>query len=103
MRRPAARSKECSSRMLEKSSSSVLASLRGSIRRADEGTVPIRSHVIEASGSSEAWYVDLRLFAHCGLACGTMRLGASGWVGETGGLFEHPAKTSISALHRCPQ
>ena len=33
-----------------------------------EGKVPIRSHVIEASGSSEAWYVPPRPFARCGLA-----------------------------------
>ena len=32
-----------------------------------DGKVLIRSHVIEASGSSEAWYVPLRLFARCGL------------------------------------
>ncbi|MEK7760355.1 MAG: hypothetical protein AAB433_02125, partial [Nitrospirota bacterium] len=32
------------------------------------GEGPIRSHVIEASGSSEAWYVPPRLFACCGLA-----------------------------------
>ncbi len=33
-----------------------------------EGKVPIRSHVIEASGSSEAWYVPPRPVARCGLA-----------------------------------
>ena len=33
-----------------------------------EGKIPIRSHVIEASGSSEAWHVHPRLFAGCGLA-----------------------------------
>ncbi len=33
-----------------------------------EGKMPIRSHVIEASGSSEAWYVHPRLFARYGLA-----------------------------------
>ena len=33
-----------------------------------EGKVLIRSHVIEASGSSEAWYVPPRTFARCGLA-----------------------------------
>ena len=33
-----------------------------------DGKVLIRSHVIEASGSSEAWYALLRLFARCGLA-----------------------------------
>ena len=54
------------------------------------GKVLIRSHVIEASGSSEAWYVPPRLFARCGLACGTVRLGAPGWAGENRGHFEHP-------------
>jgi hypothetical protein len=29
--------------------------------------------------------------ARCGLARGTARLGAPGWVGEMSGLFEHPA------------
>jgi hypothetical protein len=33
-----------------------------------DGKVLIRSHVIEASGSSEAWYVPPHLFARCGLA-----------------------------------
>jgi hypothetical protein len=46
-----------------------------------EGKVPIRSHVIEASGSSEAWYVPPRLFACCGLACGEARLGVPGLGG----------------------
>ena len=32
-----------------------------------EGKVPIRSRLIEASGSSEAWSVPPRSFAHCGL------------------------------------
>jgi hypothetical protein len=32
------------------------------------GKVPIRSHVIEASGSSEAWYVPPPVFTRCGLA-----------------------------------
>jgi len=47
----------------------------------DEGKVLIRSHVIEASGSSEAWYVPPRRFARCGLASGTARLGAPGLGG----------------------
>ena len=34
------------------------------------GKVPIRSHLIETSGSSEAWYVPLRIFTCCGLASG---------------------------------
>jgi hypothetical protein len=34
----------------------------------NEGKELIRSHLIEASGSSEAWYVPSRLFARCGLA-----------------------------------
>ncbi|OQW30425.1 MAG: hypothetical protein A4E20_16580 [Nitrospira sp. SG-bin2] len=46
--------------MLKKSASGVLASLRGSTYRANGGKEPIRSHVIEASGSSEAWYVPPR-------------------------------------------
>ena len=33
-----------------------------------DGKVFIRSHVIEASGSSEAWHVPSHLFARCGLA-----------------------------------
>jgi hypothetical protein len=41
----------------------------------------IRSHVIEASGSSEAWYVPPRPFTHCGLAWGKARLGAPGLGG----------------------
>ena len=39
----------------------VLASLRGSTYELADGKVPIRSHVIEASGLSEAWYVPPRL------------------------------------------
>jgi len=37
-------------------------------RTEDEGKIPIRSHVIEASGSSEAWCVPPRPFPRCGLA-----------------------------------
>ena len=33
-----------------------------------DGKALIRSHVIEASGSSEAWYVPPRLLIRCGLA-----------------------------------
>jgi len=33
-----------------------------------DGKVLIRSHVIEASGSSEAWYVPPWPFARCGRA-----------------------------------
>ena len=47
-------------------------------RMQGEGKVLIRSHVIEASGSSEAWYVPPRLFARCGLARGEARLGVPG-------------------------
>jgi hypothetical protein len=64
--------------MLKKSASGVPriaeAASRGRSHRSEaqraegEGKVPIRSHVIEASGSSEAWYVPPRLFARCGLA-----------------------------------
>ena len=46
-----------------------------------EGTVPIRPHVIEASGSSEARCIPLRPFARYGLACGKARLGAPGLGG----------------------
>ncbi len=46
-----------------------------------EGKVLIRSHVIEASGSSEAWYVPPRRIARCGLARGEARLGAPGLGG----------------------
>ncbi len=56
------------SRALKKSASGVLASLRGSPYGRARGKVPLRSHMIEASGSSEAWYVPIRLFARCGLA-----------------------------------
>src|SRR5437879_399568 len=64
--------------MLKKSASFVLASLRDSTYQSKPtgGKVTIRSHVIEASGSSEAWYVPPRLLARCGRA---------------DGLFEHPA------------
>ena len=55
--------------MLKKSASVVLASLRGSTYR--KGTP--------------------RLFARCGLACGTARLGAPGLGGENRERFEHPA------------
>jgi hypothetical protein len=40
--------------------------------RSTGGKVPIRSHVIEASGSSEAWYVPLRAFTRCGLIEGVI-------------------------------
>ena len=43
-----------------------------------DDNVLIPSHAIEASGSSEAWYVPPRLFTRCGLACGEARLGATG-------------------------
>ena len=82
--------------MLKKSASGVLASLRGATRGICGGAEPIRSHVIEASGSSKAWYVPPRLFARCGVACGTVRLGAPGWVGENRGHFEHPAVLTSS-------
>jgi len=56
-------------RMLKKASGGVLASLRDSTcRKATGGKEPIHAHVIEASGSSEAWHVPPRLFARCGLA-----------------------------------
>jgi hypothetical protein len=74
--RQASLNRVSSSRMLKKSASGVLASLRGSTYESSGGKEPIRSHVIEASGSSEAWYVPPRLFARCGLA---------------DGHFEHPA------------
>jgi hypothetical protein len=54
--------------MLKNPASGVLASLRGSTRGTCGGKELIRSQVIEASGSSEAWYVPPRLFARCGLA-----------------------------------
>ncbi|MBH0204366.1 MAG: hypothetical protein HP498_00805 [Nitrospira sp.] len=74
--RQASLNRVSSSRMLKKSASGVLASLRGSTRGTCGDKERIRSHVIEASGSSEAWYVPPRLFARCGLA---------------DGHFEHPA------------
>jgi hypothetical protein len=82
--------------MLKKSASGVLASLRDSTYGISGGKEPIRSHVIEASGSSEAWYVPPRLFTRCGLARGTGRLGAPGWAGETSGHFEHPGVSTPS-------
>ena len=44
--------------------------------------------------------VPPRLFARCGLACGTARLARRGWAGENRGLFEHPhpAKGEIYRL-----
>jgi hypothetical protein len=53
---------------LKKSASCVLASLNGSVTK-----------TIEASGSSEAWYVPPRELAV--VDRGTKRLGASGWGG----------------------
>jgi hypothetical protein len=53
---------------LIKAASGVLAARRGSTRGTCGGEELIRSHLIEASGSSEAWYVPPRLFACCGLA-----------------------------------
>lgn len=47
-----------------------------------EGEVPIRSHLIEASGSSEAWYVPPRLCVCCGRMRGTARLGVLGLAGR---------------------
>jgi len=44
---------------------------RSEPQRTEEATgvkVTIRSHVIKASGSSEAWYVPPRPFTCCGLA-----------------------------------
>ena len=46
-----------------------------------DGKVLIRSHVIEASGSSEARYVPPRLFARCGLARGN----SASWRAGVGG------------------
>ena len=43
--------------------------------------MPIRSHVIEASGTSEAWYVPPRALTRCGLTRGPARLGAQGMGG----------------------
>jgi hypothetical protein len=67
--------------MVKTPSSVVLASHRGSTRGICGGAEPIRSHVIEASGSSKAWCVPPRLFARCGLACGN---GASRCAGVGG-------------------
>ena len=62
-----------------------------------DGKVLIRSNVIKASGSSEAWYVPPRLFARCGLVGERSLLArlaesakrALGHVGEKDSLFEH--------------
>ena len=44
------------------------------------------------------------LFARCGLACGTARLGAPGWAGVNDGLFDHPGvDTTILGLRLCPR
>ena len=48
----------------------VLASLKASTYELGEGKVRIRSHMIEASGSSEAWYVPPRPLTCRGRACG---------------------------------
>jgi hypothetical protein len=52
--------------MLNKPAGTVLASLRDS-RTEVEGTVHFRSHLIEASGSSEAPYDSPGLFTRCGI------------------------------------
>jgi hypothetical protein len=44
------------------------------------GKVPIRSHLLEASGSSEAWYVPPRTLARSAER-GVARLGAPGLGG----------------------
>jgi hypothetical protein len=54
--------------MLKKPFGCILAALKPSTKELTVGKVPIRSHLIEASGSSEAWYVPPRAFACCGLA-----------------------------------
>jgi hypothetical protein len=47
------------------------------------GKGTIRAHLIEGRGSSEAWYVPPRAFARCGLATGKARvLARAGWAGE---------------------
>ena len=43
----------------------------------------MRPHLIEASGTSEAWYVPSLLLARCGLAGEGRVLALGGWVGET--------------------
>jgi hypothetical protein len=70
--------------MLKKASSVVLASLKTSTYQIKPagGKVTIRSHVIEASGSSKAWYVPPR---HSLLRppTGKARVSArAGWAGE---------------------
>src|SRR5512147_1105954 len=96
--RQASLNRVSSSRMLKKSASSALASLRGSTRGTCGGKELIRSHVIEASGSSEVGYVPPRLFVRCGVACGTVRLGAPGWAGENRGHLAYPAVSTPSEL-----
>src|SRR5215510_15876042 len=62
----------------------VLASFRPSTYRSKPtgGNVPIRSHLIEASGSSEAWYVPPRALTRCGLVRARRVLARQGWAGE---------------------
>jgi hypothetical protein len=55
------------------------------------GKVPIRSHVIEASGSSEAWYVPPGPSLAAALPAERRVLARRGWAGENRGLFEHAA------------
>ena len=74
--------------MLKKSASFVLASLRGSTLRKSfsevenaEGAFPFAKNHCMGERPHEVRYVPPRLFARCGLARGTARLGAPGLGG----------------------
>jgi len=76
------------SRMLKKSASGVLASLRSSTRVEDskrsetlDGFFRSPRHIVRANGAHEVLFVPPRIFACCGLACGKARLGAPGLGG----------------------
>ena len=94
------------SMMLKTTSSFVLGSSNPPrTDRSTGGKIPIRSHLIEASGSSDAWYVPRRGLGPCGRVgkgvsqragvgmAETWGTAASrrrgGRVGENEGRFEH--------------
>ena len=75
-------------RMLKKAASVVLASLGGSTYGSTRGNIPLRSHVIEASGSSEAWCVPPRLLRSLRSSHGnSVRLTHAGRAGEKVAFF----------------
>ena len=61
--------------------------LRGDIPRCRKSPPALFSRRSEAQHTAQS---TIRLFARCGLARGTVRLGAPGWAGENKGHCEHP-------------